>query len=261
PSGLELLDHREKNPFEVKKLDATFPVSEGPAGLRAAIDRLCDEAERAVRDEEVGIVIIDDGAVSPVRAPVPSLLATGAVHHRLTQAFLRSNTSLVVASDDARDVHAIACLLGYGADAVCPRLALQSVADEADRSEDQVSAEAQQRYEAAVEGGVLKILSKMGISTIDSYRGAQIFEVIGLGPEVVDVCLKGTPSVVGGIGWQALGEDVMTRHREAYPAEGKVDLGSPGYYRDRKNGEYHAHDAEVVAKLNALTLVKPERSK
>jgi glutamate synthase (ferredoxin) len=259
PAGLDALDHREKNPFEVKKLDATFPVSEGPAGLKAAIVRLADEAERAVRDEQVGMVVIDDGTVSPVRAPVPSLLATGAVHHRLTQSFLRSNTSLVVASDDARDVHAIACLLGYGADAVCPRLALQTVADEADRSEDQVSAEAQQRYEAAVEGGVLKILSKMGISTVDSYRGAQIFEVIGLGPEVVDLCLLGTPSTVGGIGWKALGEDAVARHRQAYPVEGTADLESPGYFRDRKNGEYHAHDTEVVAKLNALTLVKPER--
>ena len=110
----------------------------------------------------------------------------------------------MVVADDVRDVHAFAALLGYGADAICPRLALATVAAEADTADDGdlTSPEAQGRFQAAVEAGVLKILSKMGICTVDSYRGAQIFEVVGLGPEVVDVCFTGTPNVVGGIGWE-----------------------------------------------------------
>ena len=113
----------------------------------------------------------------------------------------------MISTDDARDAHYIACLLGYGADAICPGLALETVAHEADHNvEVELSGpEAQARLQAAMEDGVLKIMSKMGISTVDSYRGAQIFEVIGLGPEVVDVCFPGMPSIVGGIGWDQLG--------------------------------------------------------
>jgi glutamate synthase (ferredoxin) len=145
----------------------------------------------------------------------------------------------------------VAALLGYGADALSPRLALQTVGAEADASDDEaaISPEAQNRFEAAIEAGVLKILSKMGISTVDSYRGAQIFEVVGLGPEVVDICFTGTPSVVGGIGWAELGQDVLDQHATG-------ELTSPGYFRDRKGGEYHTHDKDVVNTLNALTLVK-----
>jgi glutamate synthase domain-containing protein 2 len=126
------------------------------------------------------------------------------------------------------------------------------MADESD-DEDAVSPEAQSRFQAALEAGVLKILSKMGIATVDSYRGAQIFEVVGLGPEVVDVCFRGTPSIVGGLGWEHLGEDVLRRHRAAYP---DATLDSPGWIRVRKGGEYHAHSKEVVQALNDLTLVQ-----
>ncbi|MDQ1445434.1 MAG: hypothetical protein QOI20_1898, partial [Acidimicrobiaceae bacterium] len=229
-------------------LDTTFAVSEGPDGLRAAVIRLCDEAEAAVRDGDA-LVFLDHAAVSADRAPVPSVLATGAVHHRLIAAGLRQAASLIVMADDARDVHGIACLLGYGADAICPRLALQTVAADADASDSDVtSAEAQERFQTAVEDGVLKVLSKMGICTVDSYRGAQIFEVVGLSSEVVDVCLAGTPSVVGGIGWAALGADALARHAES-------GITNPGYYRDKgvkRGGEYHTHNKEVSDALNAM---------
>src|SRR5207249_7408045 len=144
---------------------------------------------------------------------------------------------LVVQADDARDVHYIACLLGFGADAICPGLALETVAAEADNNADSelTGPEAQHRLRTAMEDGVLKVMSKMGISTVDSYRGAQIFEIIGLGPEVVDVCFTGTPSIVGGIGWDALGDDVLARHADS-------KLGDAGYYRVRKRGEYHTHN-------------------
>ena len=227
-------------------LEATFPLTDGPGGLRAAIDRLCGEAEARAR-EGVGLLVIDDGNVDDDRAPVPALLAVAAVHQRLVAAGLRMGTSLVVSADDARDVHYIACLLGYGADAICPGLALETVAKEADENTDSELSgpEAQARLQSAMEDGVLKVMSKMGISTVDSYRGAQIFEVIGLGAEVVDVCFTGTPSVVGGIGWAELGEDAIARHSETRLIDG-------GYYRALKKpgSEYHTHNDPVVKALN-----------
>jgi glutamate synthase (ferredoxin) len=244
PSAVVDLLESEGQGFGCARLDATFPIAEGPAGLKKAVAALGDQAEKLV-SEGTGILIIDDGGISAERASIPALLATGAVHHRLVAKGLRMNTSLVVQADDARDSHYIACLLGYGADAICPGLALETVAAEADANEDSelVGPEAQARLQAAMEDGVLKVMSKMGISTVDSYRGAQIFEAIGLGPEVVDVCFTGTPSVIGGIGWHELGEDSIARH-------GEGRLVDAGYYRARKRGEYHTHNDDVVKSLS-----------
>jgi glutamate synthase domain-containing protein 2/glutamate synthase domain-containing protein 1/glutamate synthase domain-containing protein 3 len=259
PSAAEALERRDRNPFTTVALDATFPVRDGASGLETAVRHLAASAARAVRDG-AGVLIVDDGNIDRTRAPIPSLLACGAVHHELIDAGLRSDTSLVVVSDDARDVHHIAALLGYGADAICPRLALETVAADADESESDnvVSPEAQDRFRAAAEAGVLKVLSKMGISTADSYRGAQIFEIIGLDATVVDLCFRGTPSIVGGIGWSALGDDVLALHAQAFPAdvEHEVSLTSPGYFRVRKGGEAHGLDKDTVQTLNDLTLVQ-----
>ncbi|MEA2716486.1 MAG: hypothetical protein QOI99_803, partial [Actinomycetota bacterium] len=232
--------------FGVAHLDATFPASEGPGGLRTAVEAMCDRAEALVR-AGTGILIVDDGGVDDERAAVPALLATGAVHSRLVACGLRSDTSLVVSADDARDTHYVACLVGYGADAICPGLALETVAHEADYNPDVdlSGPEAQERLQAAMEDGVLKIMSKMGISTVDSYRGAQIFEAIGLGPDVIATCFPGTPSIVGGIGWDDLGADALSRHAQGRLAEG-------GYYRVRKRGEFHTHTDEVVKALNEM---------
>ena len=249
PSTVDLLADEETCDFGCAELDATFAVTEGADGLRTAVESLCDEAERLV-GEGIGILVVDDGAVTGERAPVPSLLITGAIHHRLIARGLRDRASLVIVADDVRDVHQVACLLGYGADAICPRLALQTVANDADTSEDSQlsSPEAQDNLQAALEDGVLKILSKMGISTVDSYRGAQIFEVIGLGAEVVDVCFTGTPSTLGGIGWRDLGEDVLARHASS-------GLENPGYYRDlKRGGEYHTHNKTAVDALVATAV-------
>src|SRR5438477_2048128 len=244
PSTIVDLMENEGQGFGCARLDATFPVADGAAGLRTAVEKLGDDAEQRAR-EGTGILVIDDGGISPDRAAIPALLATGAVHHRLVANGLPMNTSLVVQADDARDSHYIACLLGYGADAICPGLALETVASEADANEDSemVGPEAQARLQAAMEDGVLKVMSKMGISTVDSYRGAQIFEAIGLGLEVVDVSFTGTPSVMGGIGWQELGEDALARH-----AEGR--LVDAGFYWARKRGEYHTHNDDVTNALN-----------
>ncbi|MCU1462089.1 MAG: glutamate synthase [nadph] large chain precursor [Acidimicrobiales bacterium] len=246
PSTVEmLLTNGTQDIFPATRLDATFPVADGAGGLRARVERLADEAERLVADGTV-ILVIDDTGATDGRAPVPALLATGAVHHRLVRAGLRAHASLVVLTDDGRDVHYLACLLGYGADAICPRLALETVASDADNGDGALTGpEAQNRLQSAIEDGVLKIMSKMGISTVDSYRGAQIFEAIGLGDEVVDLALTGTPSTVGGIGWDELGEDALARHAES-------GLGDGGYYRVRKRGEYHTHNDDVVKALGEM---------
>ncbi len=255
PAGIDNLELTDKAPWPVIPLDASFPASDGPDGLRAAVDRLTAEALAAVAGG-AGTLILDANDAGPERAPIPSLLATGAVHQALGDRRLRSTTALVVVADDVFDVQGFATLLGYGADAICPRLALATVAAEADRADDGdlTSPEAQGRFQAAVEAGVLKIMSKMGICTVDSYRGAQIFEVVGLAPEVVDVCFTGSPNVVGGIGWRALGEDVLRRHAAAWGE--KVDLDSPGFFRVRKGGEPHSKDKDTTQALNDLTLVQ-----
>ncbi|HET7487458.1 MAG TPA: glutamate synthase large subunit [Acidimicrobiales bacterium] len=256
PSTVEKLAREDLAGYPSAPLDATFPAAAGPSGLRQGIDALCDRAEALVR-RGTALLIVDNGAVSAEQAPIPSLLLTGAIHHRLVAAGLRSAASLVLVADDVRDVHHLACLLGYGADAICPRLALLSVASEADISEesDLVGAEAQERYHAAAEDGVLKIMSKMGICTVASYRGAQIFETVGLGREVVDVCFAGTPSTCDGIGWEELGKDVLALHAAVPwpPAEGSTRLPNPGYYRSlKKGGEFHVKNADVVTALNNM---------
>ena len=251
PDAIDHLLDPERAPFPAVRLDATFALSDGPDGLGAAIHRLAGEAEAAVRGG-AALVVVSNTAIGPERVPVPGLLATGAVHHRLIAARVRSEASVVVDTGDARDVAAIACLLGYGADAICPRLALESVALLADTDQlgEANSAEAQTRLQAALEDGVLKIASKMGISTVDGYRGAQIFEALGLADEVITTCLAGTASAIGGLGFATLAEDAIRRHEDAFAANG-AELDSPGFVRFRKGGEYHANHPEAIEALHS----------
>jgi glutamate synthase (ferredoxin) len=230
-------------------LDATFPVAEGARGMIRQLERIAEEAQGAARLGS-GILLLSDTNIGPERAPIPMLLAVGTVHHALLRNGHRTRTSIVVESDEVRDAHHFACLLGYGADAICPRLTLASIAEIVERGrlgEDIPVSEALMRYRQAVEEAVLKILSKMGISTTDSYRGAQIFDVIGLSQEVVDRCFTGTHSPVGGIGFTEIAEDVLVRHLAAWgvPAS-TVKLANPGYIKHHKHGEYHATNPDVV---------------
>jgi glutamate synthase (ferredoxin) len=230
------------------RLDATFE-----SDLRGACVRLADEAEASVRAGRTALVISDTGAGTPV----PMLMAVGAVHHRLVQRGLRTLATLVVETDEAREAHHLACLLGYGAEAVCPRLALETVAALA--RADKVGGdrpppdEAQRRFRSAVEESVLKIMSKMGIADVAAYCGAQIFDIVGLAPEVVELCFPGTHSPVGGVGFVEL-------EREALERAGATRLESPGYIKYRKGGEPHETDADVVEAAHALRLaVRNER--
>ena len=238
------------------QLDATFAVTEGPDGLESALRRVVLEAVDAVHHGSEYIVLSDRRS-GPERAPVPSALAAGAVHHGLLKAGLRARASLVVDCDDPRETHHHAVLLTNGADAICPRLALQSIAELARRGRlggGVSSEEAQRNYFHAIEDGLLKVMSKMGISTVDSYRGAQIIEAIGLGGDVIELCLDGVASVLGGLSLVELGADVWRRHELAYSPEGragaKTTLPSPGLIKHKKGGDYHAINPDVVDSLH-----------
>jgi glutamate synthase (NADPH/NADH) large chain/glutamate synthase (ferredoxin) len=257
--------------YQCRTLDATWPVEEGPAGLKAALVRLCHEAGTAVADD-VDILILSDRAMDHSRVAVPALLATGAVHQHLNRKQVRMRLSLVVDTAEARDTHQMATLFGFGASAVCPYLAYETIREtlEADKTARKPALEggdyvkAATNFRKALEKGVLKIMSKMGISVLSSYTGAQIFEAVGIGKEVIDYCFTGTPSQIGGVGFVELAEEALARHALGYslPVPGEdgdvevkpVELGDPGYYRPRQKGEMHAVTGPVIK--NFHTFVK-----
>lgn len=254
--------------FATATLRATFIADDGANGLLSALDRLCREAEAAIAADKV-ILIISDRGIDERHAPVPALLALGAVHQHLIRTGLRTAVSLVVESGEPREVHHLACLVGIGAEAVNPYVALATVralaverdevrgkvAESADRrSTMELADEAEQNYIHALEKGLLKVMSKMGISTVDSYCGAQIFEIVGLDDEVVARCFAGVPARLGGYGFRKLASDVLDHHDAAFSHRlpllaGRAALPHPGYYKFKKDGEYHAFSPAVVHAL------------
>jgi glutamate synthase domain-containing protein 2/glutamate synthase domain-containing protein 3 len=230
-------------------LSTLFPVSDGPAGLTALLDWLTDAALQAAKDG-YSIIALTDRGVDAERAAAPMLLVVGALHQALIRAGLRMQTDLIVETGEVWDVHQLACLIGYGASAVHPYLALNAAANlEGQRGFDGMTRpELQQNYLKMLEYGFLKVCSKMGISTAAGYRGAQIFEAIGVGPEVIERCFTGTPSKLGGIGFTEIGEDLLARHAEAFAAP-DAKLPDPGYLRFRKDGEAHALNPTVAKSI------------
>ena len=248
------LDDLERDGASV--LDATFPVEQGRHGLRAACERLASEAVAAAAGGSE-FVIVSDRGVAPERAPVPSALAAGAVHHALLRSASRSLVGVVADTSDARETHHVACLLTNGVDAVCPRLALETIVELVARGRlggDVGAEQAQRNFFEAIEDGVLKVMSKMGISTVDSYRGAQIIEAVGLGPDVIDLCFPGISSRIGGLSFEQLGDDVLTRHRLAFDA--KPVLPVHGIIKFKKGGDYHAFNPDVVDALHQVVGLK-----
>jgi glutamate synthase domain-containing protein 2/glutamate synthase domain-containing protein 3 len=262
-------------PFAVQAVDATFEVAAGPEGLAPALDRLGDEAVAHVV-AGAGVVVVSDVGADDEHCRVPALLAVGAVHQRLVREGLRTATSIVAETDEARSTHDMAALLGFGADVIVPRLVLQTITDLADEGriggDNPSASEAQDRYRRAIEDGVLKIMSKMGISSLDSYRSAQVFEALGLAPEVVDRCFTGITSTLGGLGFTDIAEDVLAQHATAFPARPDAsggdgdpafdergeerfdaalpDLPSPGIIKWKRGGEYHDINKPVVDALH-----------
>ncbi len=235
-----------------RTLAAVFPAAGGAAALREGLDRLGDEAEAAVRDG-VAVLILSDRDVDRGHAPIPSLLALGRVHHRLVGLGLRTRLSLVVESAEPRTAHHLATLIGHGAEAVNPYLALATVAamateDELPKPHSRSAARA--GLKAMLEEGVLKVMSKMGISTLASYCGSQLFEAVGIASSVIDQCFPGTVSRLGGADFEDLADAVLQRHRQAFPETGAVvHLEAGGEHRWRADGEAHAWNPETVAAL------------
>ncbi len=246
--------------WHCQTLPMLFPIAEGQASLERAIKSLTEQAVQAVRDG-VEILILSDRQLSADYAYIPPLLAVGAVHHRLIQEGLRMRVSLVVETAQCWSTHHFACLIGYGASAVYPYLALETVKAwwHKPKTQTQIQqgklpnlsiTQAQERYRKAVEGGLLKILSKMGISLLSSYAGAQIFEALGIGDQVIQLCFKGTTSRIGGMTLADIASEVLMFHRKAFPELQAKRLENYGFVQYKPNGEYHMNSPEMVKALH-----------
>jgi glutamate synthase (NADPH/NADH) large chain/glutamate synthase (ferredoxin) len=266
---LETLRHIAHDVFASRTLDITWPVAEGAAGMQQALQRVCEQAHDAIA-KDVNIIILSDRSVGPRRAPIPSLLAVAAVHHHLVREGTRLRAGIILESGEPREVHHFATLIGYGVSAINPYLMLETL-DElvykdlipragtaaAPAGDGRVPsvvlmpAEAAQNVVKAIGKGLLKTISKMGISTIQSYRGAQIFEAVGLGRELIDRHFTGTASRIGGVGLEELAQEALERHARAWPAGvgGAPSHVLPvgGIYAWRRDGEHHIWNPETIA--------------
>jgi glutamate synthase (ferredoxin) len=238
--------------FKSLTLPILYRVEGGATGLEKALEALCKQASSAIKTG-YQFIILSDRALDAEHAPIPALLAIAAVHHHLIREGSRTKVSLVLESGEPREVHHFALLIGYGAGAINPYLAFETL-DDLVRQRQLTSVEyakAVKNYIKAIDKGVLKVMSKMGISTAQSYCGAQIFEAIGLNKELVNKYFTWTPSRVSGIGLDVIAAEVKARHQRAYPkrpVNGQVlDVG--GHYQYRKDGEYHLFNPETVHKL------------
>jgi glutamate synthase domain-containing protein 2/glutamate synthase domain-containing protein 1/glutamate synthase domain-containing protein 3 len=248
---LEQLRHVRSGVFMSWTIDTTWEVTEGPDGLERSLDRICSEADVALSAGS-NILILSDRKAGPDRVPIPSLLATSAVHNHLVRAGTRLQAGIVVESGEPRSVHSIATLVGYGAAAVNPYLMLETLAElvELGWLGSEMSAdEAQARATKGIAKGLLKTMSKMGISTVPSYCGAQIFEAVGLSTELVERHFTGTPSRIGGVGLPEIAEGALARHARAFPAGGDQLLPVLGLYAWRREGEHHAWNPDTIATL------------
>ena len=243
-----------------------FNATAGAAGLETAVKALAETVVKGVAENRDKVIILSDRGVSASQVAIPMLLAVGAVHQALIQAGVRVRCDLVAETGEAREVHQIACLLGMGVNAVNPYLAFEVISQlalDGKAGEDVTPTQARRNYETAIGAGLRKIMAKMGISTLYSYRGAQIFEALGVSHQVIEDCFFGVPSPIGGVGYQQIGEATMVRHALAFPELDTADpdnagqavapgLKPEGYYRVNKRGEgeYHAWSPKLIASMN-----------
>ncbi|MEM8603165.1 MAG: glutamate synthase large subunit, partial [Cyanobacteria bacterium P01_H01_bin.121] len=249
--------------FAVAELSTLYALEAGPAGLATAVQLLCEQAAAAVKAGSEVLVLSDRAEVGldAANTYIPPLLAVGAVHHHLIAAGLRLKASLVLETAQCWSTHHFACLIGYGASAVCPYLALETVRHwwaqpktqtmmERDKLPVITLAGAQHNYRKSVEAGLLKILSKMGISLISSYQGAQIFEALGIGPDLLELGFKGTTSRLGGLSVSDLAQETVSFHTRAFPELGRKRLENFGFVQYRRGGEYHMNSPEMSKALH-----------
>jgi len=262
--ALETLRHVSHEEFAARTIDITWPVADGVAGIDDALARVCSEAHDAIA-AGVNIIVLSDRLLSPRRAPIPSLLAVAAVHHHLVREGTRLRAGIILESGEPREVHHFATLIGYGASAINPYLMLETLdglvfdglITRVGQDGGEVSLtpeEAAQNLIKALGKGLLKTISKMGISTIQSYCGAQIFEAVGLEPALIDRHFTGTASRIGGIGLEVLATEALQRHARAWPtptfgdgADSSKLLPVGGVYAWRRDGEHHIWNPETIA--------------
>ena len=253
---LAKLRHLADPAFRSTTLPMLFDPRAGAAGLEQAMDALRAQASAAIEAGATFLVLSDRG-VDAEHAPIPALLATAGVHHHLVREGTRTRVALIVETGEARECHHMALLLGYGAAAINPYLAFETIGELRAGGEirDIDADEAVRRYVRACTKGVLKVMSKMGISTLQSYRGAQIFEAVGLDKGFVDRYFTWTASRVGGIGIETVADETVRRHARAFPSRGRDDgeLDSGGEYQWRRDGEYHLFNPQTVFKLQHAT--------
>ena len=251
---LEAMRQIPAEQYKQATFDAVFQLDRGPEGLVEALDDLCSKVEAAV-DQETAIIIISDRKADSLNVPIPMLLAVGAVHHHLITSGKRLRCSIVCETGEARDVHQFACLIGYGATAINPYIAIDTIRESIETGDTYHDIELDQalaNYRQAIEKGLLKIMSKMGISTIKSYRGAQIFEAVGISSEVINKCFYGTSTQIEGISMSDIAIDAIRRHQKAYADPEIAELEEGGNYKvlPKNRGEFHAFNKKVVQTMH-----------
>ena len=250
------IKHMNHRGWKTKTVDITYPREQGVAGVPDAIDRICREAESAI-DEGFSLVVLSDRAIGQDRVPISSLLACGSVHHHLVRQAKRTRLGIVLESGEAREVHHHCLLVGYGADAINPYVAFEALwqarredlLDAVSMGDDQKVVAA---YRKGVAKGMLKVMAKMGISTLQSYKGAQIFEALGLNSDVIDRSFVGTPSRVKGVNLSEIAEESLRRHALGYPqseSDRSRSLPNPGEFHWRAEGERHMWDPQAIADI------------
>ena len=261
---LEKLRNVEARAFKSATLPILFPAANGAKGLEVALDKLFAMADQVIGDG-VNVIILSDRGIDPQHAPIPALLAVAGLHHHLIRAGTRGKVGLVLESGEPREVHHFALLIGYGCSAINPYLAFETLEDmireglllKLDHPT------AVKKYIKAAVKGVVKTMAKMGISTIQSYRGAQIFEAVGLNSNVVDRYFTWTPSRIQGVGMDVLAEEALARHRHAFPDRpvnpDSSGLDPGGQYQWRADGEYHLFNPQTIHKLQIACRLNSEK--
>jgi glutamate synthase (NADH) len=251
--------------WHVVSLDITFEKSRGVKGYLSGLERICEEASEAI-DEGYKVIILSDRNTGPSRVPISALVACGAVHHHLVRTKMRAKVALVIETAEAREVHHLCVLVGYGADAICPYLALESLARlqrenalKGNLPLDKVI----YNYLHSCDNGILKVMSKMGISTLQSYKGAQIFEALGVDNSVVDKCFTGTQTRIRGVTFDIIAADALAFHEHGYPSRETISISAlpeAGEYHWRDGGDSHVNDPKSIANLQDAVREKNDKA-
>lgn len=251
--------------WTVKSIDITFPKKEGIQGYMDALDRICESVTQSIESKD-RVIILSDRNTNAERVPVSALLATGMVHHHMVRNKWRSQAALIVETAEAREVHHFCVLLGYGVDAICPYLAMECILKmnregliRKKLSDEQII----DNYKYSCDGGILKVMSKMGISTLQSYKGAQIFEALGVDNSVVDQCFTGTATRISGMTFELIAQDAFAFHEKGFPTRDIHNipgLAESGEYHWRDGGEPHVNDPVAIANIQDAVRTKNDKS-